>query len=81
MNPRTSRETVIAQRERQIAFGKATLGYARYIECVSRDQRTRSDPVTPRANTDVSRRQFRRLVNTWRRALHEWDSSVEANPA
>jgi len=66
-------ERLITQRERQIDMGKATAGYGNYTARVPPDARNGDDPMTPRANMPVTRRKFRRLVNQWRRALHQWD--------
>lgn len=72
--PRIPTDTILKQRERQIAFGKATEGYRRYAEAVPRAERRPYHPVTPRASMASSRRCFRSAVSAWRRALHDWDS-------
>jgi hypothetical protein len=63
----------IAQREKQISFGKNTIGYTRYCELVPRHARKPSDPSTPRANVKKSKRAFAGEIKAWRRQLHEYD--------
>ncbi|CAG9466429.1 unnamed protein product [Pedinophyceae sp. YPF-701] len=64
----------IQQRQKQIDYGKNTLGYQRYLELVSKDKRKpRVHPVTPDAHLKVSKRAFDGILKKWRRALHRWD--------
>ena len=63
----------ISQREKQIQFGKNTIGYTRYVELVPRHQRNPGDPQTPRADKKQSKRAFAGAIKAWRRFLHTYD--------
>lgn len=69
----------IKQRQRQIDYGKNTLGYARYCELVDRAMRKPSDAWTPDVRAAASKRAFDGLVRKWRRALHAYDPPVDEN--
>ncbi|KAL1530410.1 hypothetical protein AB1Y20_001315 [Prymnesium parvum] len=66
----------IAQRIKQIEYGKNTLIYTRYRQEVRK--RTRDDPQTPDIFEKSAKRAFDGKVKAWRRALHAWDA---AHPA
>ena len=54
-----SDEHKVRQRQKQIGFGKSTLGYKNYIRLVPKEQRESQNekhPVTPRANQKCSKR-------------------------
>ena len=78
----TDRETdlhKIQQRQKQIRFGKNTIGYDNYIKAVPKKDRQRHNnahPKTPDVYLKVSKRQFDGLVQSWRRKLHAWDTKV-----
>lgn len=67
----------IAQRMKQIEYGKNTLGYQNYIKLVPKHKRKLHgkdrDPQTPDAKAKSSKRTFDGQVKAWRRQLHEWD--------
>lgn len=63
----------IQQRRKQIAFGKNTLGYMRYISEIPLDERRNHHPRTPDPIADIPKRRFDGLVKAWRRSLHEWE--------
>jgi len=63
----------LAQRQKQIDFGKATAGYREYLRQVPKGKRMRHHPRTPDITADVSKRKFHGRVRQWRRALHAWD--------
>ena len=66
------------QRLRQLAFGKATEGYLRYLAHVpktSRDPLNPHHPRTPRACSPATKRQWDRQLLLWRSTLHCWDHS------
>mmetsp|Transcript_17358 Transcript_17358/g.22572 ORF Transcript_17358/g.22572 Transcript_17358/m.22572 type:complete len:229 (+) Transcript_17358:40-726(+) len=63
----------LTQRRKDIQYGKNTLGYERYIRMVPKNERKRSDPMTPDIEMKASKRQFDGIVKAWRRRLHEWD--------
>jgi len=64
---------VIARREKQIAYGKSTDKYKRYISSVPYDLRDAKMPQTPKINKKYSRRQFDSIVKNWKFNIHEWD--------
>ncbi|CAC9494818.1 conserved hypothetical protein [Leishmania infantum JPCM5] len=65
------------QRRKQIVYGKETEGYLKYTSMISRPcDREYHNPlhaITPRPEYDCSKRQFDRVLNAWRRQLHQWD--------
>lgn len=63
----------LAQRQKQIDYGKNTLGYDRYVQVVPRERRRRADPSTPDIHAKISTKRFNGLVRAWRRRLHEYD--------
>lgn len=67
----------LEQRQKQIVYGKETEGYAKYTCVVPRPcDREYHNPLhalTPRPEYDCSKRQFDRVLNAWRRQLHQWD--------
>lgn len=65
----------LAQRQKQIDYGKNTLGYERYAREVKRRSRDVSDPWTPDISESISKRHFDGKVKAWRRALHEWENA------
>ena len=65
----------LKQRQKQINFGKNTIGYTRYCELVPRNQRKLTDPQTPKANKKMSKRSFAGSIKAWRRQLHEYDGT------
>ena len=67
----------LKQRQRQIDYGKNTLGYARYLELVKKSERRASDVRTPDIHAAMSKRAFDGIVKKWRRALHAYDPVIE----
>lgn len=63
----------LRQRQKQIDYGKNTLGYDRYIQQVPKERRRRTDPRTPDIHARISTKRFNGLVRAWRRRLHEFD--------
>lgn len=72
---RVSDTHVLAQRQKQIDFGKNTLAYDRYSTEVKRRERTEKDPQTPDASEPISKRRFDGKVKAWRRSLHVWEDT------
>uniref|UniRef100_A0A2M4AXT6 Putative replication-associated histone mrna stem loop-binding protein n=1 Tax=Anopheles triannulatus TaxID=58253 RepID=A0A2M4AXT6_9DIPT len=74
-------EAVLARRQKQIDYGKNTLGYTNYIEQVPRDERTKDHPRTPQKHLKYSRRGWDALIKIWRKQLHYFDpnSALENN--
>jgi histone RNA hairpin-binding protein len=70
----------LCQRQKQIDYGKNTLGYERYLELVPRKQRKKSvHPQTPDIKQVCSKRSWDGQVKKWRRRLHEFDPPVSEN--
>lgn len=63
----------LCQRQKQIDYGKNTLGYERYTEMVPRYQRTKVHPRTPDIRQVCSKRSWDGQIRKWRRLLHEYD--------
>ena len=72
-------EHKLKQRQRQIDYGKNTLGYARYLELVNKSARKGSDIWTPDIHAAMSKRAFDGCVRKWRRLLHAYDPPVEGD--
>eukprot|EP01065_Artemidia_motanka_P029204 TRINITY_DN3528_c1_g1_i1.p1 TRINITY_DN3528_c1_g1~~TRINITY_DN3528_c1_g1_i1.p1 ORF type:complete len:637 (+),score=248.44 TRINITY_DN3528_c1_g1_i1:156-1913(+) len=71
----------VQQREKQIMFGKVTVGYRNYVAVVPREDRqvgNEHHPTTPRVNQICSKRNWDCQVGVWRRALHLWDHGPTA---
>ena len=68
------------RREAQIAFGKATMEYARYLAAVPkalRESCNAAHPVTPRPDTDTSKRSWDRELQRWRVQRQRWAAAEE----
>ncbi|XP_034244447.1 uncharacterized protein LOC117647066 [Thrips palmi] len=63
----------LSRRQKQIEYGKNTLGYQRYIQLVPREKREKRHPKTPPRHLRYSRRAWDGLVKVWRQKLHFWD--------
>lgn len=64
----------LAQRQKQIDYGKNTIGYDRYCDEVPRHQRRRGKhPMTPDKTIKIGKKVFDGIVRKWRQALHKYD--------
>ncbi|OWZ19640.1 hypothetical protein PHMEG_0006067 [Phytophthora megakarya] len=63
----------LAQRQKQIDYGKNTIGYDRYCAQVPRHQRRSYHPKTPDKTKSVGKKVFDGMVRKWRQALHKYD--------
>jgi hypothetical protein len=72
----------IRQRQKQINIGYGSTVYSEYLALVSKDERKLGDPVTPRPDTDHSKRSFDGLIRQWKTRLHEWrEKHVASTPS
>eukprot|EP00180_Rhodochaete_pulchella_P003882 Plantae.Rhodophyta-Rhodochaete_pulchella.ctg70992.p1 GENE.Plantae.Rhodophyta-Rhodochaete_pulchella.ctg70992~~Plantae.Rhodophyta-Rhodochaete_pulchella.ctg70992.p1 ORF type:complete len:172 (-),score=32.31 Plantae.Rhodophyta-Rhodochaete_pulchella.ctg70992:589-1029(-) len=69
----------LAQRQKQIDYGKNTIGYDEYIRMVPRDGRTRDHPLTPVKEQKCSKRSWDGQVRKWRNMLHAYDPPAPAD--
>uniref|UniRef100_A0A182MUD9 Histone RNA hairpin-binding protein RNA-binding domain-containing protein n=1 Tax=Anopheles culicifacies TaxID=139723 RepID=A0A182MUD9_9DIPT len=66
-------EAVLMRRQKQIDYGKNTLGYENYIKQVPKHARTKEHPTTPQKHLKYSRRAWDGLIRVWRKQLHCFD--------
>eukprot|EP01060_Flectonema_neradi_P022915 TRINITY_DN31139_c0_g1_i1.p1 TRINITY_DN31139_c0_g1~~TRINITY_DN31139_c0_g1_i1.p1 ORF type:complete len:333 (+),score=51.96 TRINITY_DN31139_c0_g1_i1:55-1053(+) len=70
----------LAQRRKQLCFGKVTKGYTHYTRKVQLSERQEGNdmhPHTPKLNQVCSKRSWDCQVGQWRRTLHYWDSDPD----
>lgn len=66
---------ILSRRQKQIDYGKNTIGYDNYIRTVPRHERKFDDPRTPDKTRVYSRRAFDGLIKEWRLKLHKYDNA------
>lgn len=66
---------VLTRRQKQIDFGRNTVGYDNYRRQVPKNRREPGQPKTPNMNMKYSRRAWDGLIKVWRKKLHDWDES------
>lgn len=71
-------QATLARRQKQIDFGKNTVGYDRYIKTVPKHMRKKEHPRTPPKDIKYSRRGWDGLIRIWRQELHRWDGPDDA---
>ena len=69
---------IIQRRQKQIDYGKNTVGYQTYIRTVPKFKRSKDDPKTPNKDLSYSRRSWDQQIKLWRIKLHKYDPP-EAN--
>lgn len=69
----------LARRQKDIDYGKNTIGYDRYIQAIPKKDRAKEHPKTPPKYVKYSRRGWDGMVRLWRKQLHAWDPTEESN--
>jgi len=70
----------IAGRQKQIEYGKNTIGYGRYLALVPKKLRKRGQPKTPNKYQICSKRSWDGQIRKWRRQLHIYDPELSTTP-
>lgn len=68
----------LRQRQRQIDYGKNTVGYQRYMEMIPMEKRTKDHPWTPMKEQKCSKRSWDGQIRKWRKLLHCYDPPEES---
>ncbi|CAH1729496.1 unnamed protein product [Chironomus riparius] len=72
-------QATLERRQKQIDYGKNTIGYDNYMKEVPKYKRTRDHPKTPPKQLKYSRRAWEGLIKSWRKKLHAFDPNNEDN--
>lgn len=69
---------ILERRQKQIDYGKNTLGYENYCKQIPKDKRSKDHPKTPPKHIKYSRRAWDGLVKVWRKKLHCFDPDAKS---
>lgn len=72
-------ELTLQRRQKQIDYGKNTIGYDNYLKEIPKQMRRREHPKTPPKHLKFSRRAWEGLIKSWRIRLHAFDPSGAEN--
>lgn len=64
---------VLKRRQKDVDYGKNTIGYQNYVDMVPKDKRAKEHPVTPDKFRKMPRRAWDNMVKMWRVKLHSFD--------
>jgi Histone RNA hairpin-binding protein RNA-binding domain len=67
----------IAQRQKQVDYGKNTLAYDAFVAAVPRSERLREHPATPPVTQLCSKRSYDGQIKKWRRMLHDYKAKLD----
>lgn len=67
----------IAQRQKQIDYGKNTLAYDKLAAVLPRHKRQKGDPMTPIAKQKCSKRSFMGQVTSWKKKVYDFAAALE----
>lgn len=71
--------SIIDRRQKQVDYGKNTIGYQNYCQLVLKEKRAKEDPQTPDKFVKFSRRSWDQQVKLWRLKLHSYDPNDGEN--
>ncbi|CAN8075252.1 unnamed protein product [Agarophyton chilense] len=69
------------QRQKQIAYGKNTLAYDRFIAACPREKRKKGDPMTPLIRQKCSKRSFMGQVTSWKKKIYAFVAELDPEAA
>lgn len=70
---------VLKRRQKDVDYGKNTIGYQNYADLVPKDKRKKEQPTTPDKFRKMSRRCWDNMVRMWRVKLHSFDPAADGD--
>lgn len=67
----------IAQRQKQIDYGKNTIAYDSFSALLPREKRVRGHPMTPIAKQKCSKRSFAGQVTSWKKKVYDFVAKLD----